>query len=547
MLAVAAFVTVDAVDFIQTDSDFGELFLVKNWTGEWSVLYIDRGLYFKRDSGRTFCTTFHDYYNQCSEFTEFSPTTLNILLYSETTFPSGLFSDWYFQRLQNFEMSNFGMTEFQSIGLLGANSLKLLNLTSNMLTEMPSRAFSGARNLATIDLSHNQISKMEWDVFRIEFTESATIADVLTGEDGLEKLEIIRLNHNKLAFIDPNWFSGLLKLSTLTLNENALTAIDYCVLFNTNIALKVLHLQNNALSVINDGCELQLLDTFDISNNPSNNGTQMIQINAASIDISNVNAHKCFVPPDALIVRASHNQIDTIIVTGASENALQEIYLNHNKVNSSDFLFELTHLRIIDLSHNELAEVNGTVFENMPHLTTLNIAHNKLASIDLAFLKSMGQLANLDVSSNSLSGSFHLDGKAIALSVLNISNNHYTSIKHNLKREIPSLTQIDINGNDFECDDLLLMVLFLNSDHITLVIRNNVDFDGTNNVKGIQCVRARERGVADLTKTTVKKAKEQIIQSFDERLVKLETKLICLINNVTAAKVTDNTIEEGRK
>lgn len=107
MLALIAFVSVDAVEFMKTDSDFGQLFLVQNQTkdGEWSVLYIEKGMYFKRDSSLNICLKRHDYYNQCIESWDFLPTTLTVQLCPQESFPKGLFQSSIFERLHYFEMS----------------------------------------------------------------------------------------------------------------------------------------------------------------------------------------------------------------------------------------------------------------------------------------------------------------------------------------------------------------------------------------------------------------------------------------------------------
>lgn len=544
LLSLVAFVCVDTVEFIQTDSDFGELHLVKNVTGEWSILYIEKGLYFKRDSSPNFCVGALDYYGRCTGSREFFPTTLEVQRCSENIFPTGLFQEWFFKRLQRLQMSNVQITEFQREGLLGAEALDSLTLSHNKLMEIPSMAFSSAWKLTAIDLSHNQIASMASDVFKTENIEK-TAQGSTTTEGALKHLESIHLHHNALTHIDPEWFLNLVKLKTLKLYDNLLTEINACSAFSTNIALRTLDLRNNEFSVIktnglSDNQCLNQLDSFDISNNLNYNGSQMIRVNAATIDIRNTNARECFVPYNAIILRADHNRIETVAVDELP-NILEELQLSYNKINSTDFLFDLEHLHIIDLSHNELTEVNGKEFENMPNLTTLNIAFNRIVTIDLTFLKSIGKLTHLDISNNFLSGSFKLHVEAVGLSVLNISGNNFTSVQHNLRVLMPNLTSIDLNENNYDCEDLASIILFLNLDHITPVVRNDGDFGSTDNVRGIKCHHINEEEVAsDSTKSTYKVTKAQIIKTIDEKFVKLESKLIDLIN---VNNVAENQIE----
>lgn len=134
--------------------------------------------------------------------------------------------------------------------------------------------------------------------------------------------------------------------------------------------------------------------------NLENGGMAVIRVNAKTINISNTNAQHCFVPHNAVILRAEHNRIDSVVVDELPNTSLREFYLKNNKINSTDFLSDVEHLEIIDLSHNQLTEVNGIVFENMPNLETLNIAYNKFATIDLAFLIATQKLTHLDISNN---------------------------------------------------------------------------------------------------------------------------------------------------
>lgn len=546
LLTLSVFVCVDAVDFMQADSDFGELFLIQNQTGdgEWSVLYIEKGIYFRRESSQSICVDNNGYYGQCLQSIEFLPRTLSIRQLSQANFPDGVFQSWFFKRLRTLRMSEVGLAEFHRTGLIGTDALNNLDLSQNAITKMPSKAFSNAWNLTKIDLSYNEIKSMASDVFKIENDQNSTKIQALMH------LEVILLNNNALTFINAEWFSNLVELSTLALNDNLFIEFNACSAFSTNNALRTLQLQNNEFSVLKtnelaDGQCLDQLNSFDISNNLKNDGSQTIRINAKTINISYTNSRECFIPSHAAILRASRNRIESIVVDELPNTSLLELYLSYNKINSTDSLIDLEHLQIIDLSYNELTEVNGKVFQRMLNLKTLNIAHNKFTTIDLAFLKFTEKLTDLDISNNLLSGSFKLHVKAVALSVLNISNNNYTSVQHNLRTQTPNLTSIDMNGNHYDCEDLASIILFLNLDHITPVVRSDGDFGNTNNVRGIQCYKSEEemivadpRNISKNYETT----KEQLTKTIDDKFVKLETKLIDLFNNVSTSNVTDNAI-----
>lgn len=537
---------IDAVEFMQTKSDFGELFLIQNKTanGEWSALHIEQAIYFRRDSSQRICVEYSYYY--CNKQRDFFPTYLTVHQNSQKSFPIGLFEFWVFKRLQHLQMSYIDLVEFNRIGLLGADALNKLDLSHNALSEIPSKAFSSAWNLTEVDLSYNQIASMASDVFKVEFhsIRSKQNMHAVSGVSSL--LEIIRLNNNNLTFIDTEWFSNLSYLTTLTLNDNHLSEFDAYAIFNTNTALRTLYLQNNEFSSISttgffdDQCFGEL-NTFDISNNPKNTNDETICVNAKTVNISNTNSQQCIIPRNAVTLRANYNRINLVTVELPNTN-LTYLYLNQNQIDSIDFLRALEHLEEIYLSHNVMTQMNANVFENMNGLKRLDISHNKFATIDFAFIASATSLQYLDISNNLLSGQFELNVNASALAELNIANNNYTSLQHNLKKSMPKLERIDVNNNFFNCENLTAMLLFMHFDHITAVIQSEDELSDTNNVRGIKCQQPKDDLDAKKLKENIsyKITKETLIKTIDDKLANIETKLIDLFKNMTASNTMDN-------
>lgn len=143
---------------------------------------------------------------------------------------------------------------------MGAEALNSLNLSHNALTEIPSKAFTNAKNLIEIDLSYNHIARMPSDVFEVESETSAATTEMpylMTSTEfihtTLRFVKVIRLESNNLTFIDPEWFSNLVNLTTLTLNDNFLAEVDVCT-FRRNYALRALYLQNNDFHRISTFC-----------------------------------------------------------------------------------------------------------------------------------------------------------------------------------------------------------------------------------------------------------------------------------------------------
>lgn len=187
----------EAVEVLEADSDFGELLIVRNETAndDWGVLYVEHGIYLRSGSSERICSDYdHRSYPDCSSdnFIEFFPTKLTIQRrqnMGNNSFPRGLIQLKFFERLQYLDMTNSKLESVDRNEFSNRDALERLNLSSNVFTNIPSLAFSSARNLTNLDLSYNQITDIASDAFNLE-------------NDSSSNLQTLRLNHNKLTYID---------------------------------------------------------------------------------------------------------------------------------------------------------------------------------------------------------------------------------------------------------------------------------------------------------------------------------------------------------
>lgn len=502
--AICFSIQVQAVDIIEAvynyNDDPGQLLLVRiDSADSWKTWDITKNTFYSGtlDSASQCYKDNYDFFRkseyilnkECNSEAPISPKDLVIQSCSQKKFPNGLFQLDIFSRLQNLRISDLQITEFQAELLTGANELQTLDLSFNKLEELPSKTFLSAGKLVEINLSYNRIATMPSDVFlgetdMIDSTTSHTYQPLIG-------LKTIRLNNNNLTFIDPNWFRYLRNLETITLNDNHLAEIDLNAAFRDKFALRSVYLQNNNFSRIFTGTFAKELDYFDASNNPNNNDLQPIRVNAKWFYISSTNSFQCYIPAKAVIVRADHNRIKTVIVEVVPNTKLQQLHLHHNEIDSANFLSELSSLQTINLSHNELTHLDPKVFANMRSLMMLDISHNKFTAIDLSFVESKAFFTRLDISHNQLSGQFNLSVVARALTTLNIASNNYTSVLQNLRQFAPNLFNINLNDNNFKCDDLDATISSLNSDRIKTVTPIEPTTIG-DNVKGLRCWRNRK-------------------------------------------------------
>lgn len=579
MICLSVLDRVNGLEVIEAESEFGELLLLRTkYSAEWKALDVETDKYYGR-VGENFNAMLECYQHQCgyrygcdngdipedeglNSGKSFHPKTLKIQEFSEETFPFALFRLDVFKRLQDFQMSNFKISAIYRTALIGANALTRLDLSHNTLKELPSEAFLYAVNLIELNLSYNQIARMPSDVFigqsehvftttespwypttdfPTEYPSTSDLPTTATHIQPLQNLKIIRLNNNLLTVIDPNWFRYLRSLENVTLNDNQLIEIDLFAAFHFNFGLQKLELQNNNLSNIITNAFGPKLRIFDISNNPRNFGMQRIDVFAREINISYTKSRECFIPPNAVNLHADHNQIKTVFVYDASTSNLTHLYLNHNEIESADFLQGLD-LMIINLSHNQLTQIGANVFKNMWNLLELDISHNKFSTIDFAFIGPPWRLEYLNISNNLFSGNFKLNVDAVGLVELNIAHNNYTSVDLSLGKHAPNLRHIDLNGNYFDCDELTSTILFLTFDHIRAITPIE-DASGEDNVRGIRCHNRKTDGELvngrlsqDLSKRSYTAMKNDVSKSFDDKLVQLENRLMQIIKNVTGSK-----------
>lgn len=578
---ICAFLTIasdsiDATEFIEVDTNLGQVLLIrpKNPTElehtkiekhpplpraySWNAIRIRDGAYVSSDDFIRDVVICDEYGCRDGHLTEI---TVRKMYLNEV--PSEFLNMRIFHDLMHLQMSGMGMTEF-NISLRGPNALNSLNISHNSLTKLASYAFATARKLSSLDLSYNQISTMGENVFNIPNDEKG-----MKEPDSFEmsffdtfpqfkNLEIIRLDHNNLTYVDHKWFANLSALKELTLNDNFLVEIIANMAFGGNFRLRELSLENNNFTSIDFDLSWQesnILNSFNISNNPNNQGIQVIRIDARWVDISRTNSAWCYISKEALIMRAEDNRITDFDLTdlAALNEAprLEELHLAHNLIRSLRIIANFGNLRKLDVSYNQIPTVDRMWFGTMNDLTELNMSHNLLTAIDFDFLVPLVRLTHFDISSNLLFGHFNFSVRANALRVLNIADNKFTSVQSNLKRLAPNLATIDLNDNQFDCQTLTSMLLFMHFDRITPNVRDGDATEDGSNVKGIKCkpVETSTTLTTDRSKaseasrsfSTSEVMKNEIIKSFDDKLSQLEYRLMQALRNISTPTYVQRT------
>lgn len=156
----------------------------------------------------------------------------------------------------------------------------------------------------------------------------------------------------------------------------------------------------------------------------------------------------------------------------------------------------LINLKSLDLSKNRISAVRMEAFESLGRLESLNLGHNLLSKIHPEAFTPLGKLQALELDSNRFSNldlerwinltrltelnlagnellSFDPDYNfsfASSLNSLNLSMNRLTKLNvQSLRRNLPKLSTIDLNGNPWLCEYLPVVLPRLRDSKIEYV------------------------------------------------------------------------------
>lgn len=361
-------------------------------------------------------------------------------------------------RLEALDLAHNALWSLSPTMLCYLPSLITLNLTHNRLHHLPDLGL-GARQpleeeshllqecsmpLQHLDLSHNQVTEVPERAF-----------------DSIKDLRTLSLRHNRLGHLSDWAFDGLNELTRLDLSHNRLVAVPRSALTSLG-QLRELCLANNSLGVLPPAAfsSLGQLLTLDLSHNqldlgPSNEEPFNGLIRLVVLDVShNLLVH---LGPDTFknlyslqVLRLAHNQLGHLSDASFSGLAnLHTLELTHNQLTTLtgralQGLAVLTHL---SLDHNQLEAVHKAAFNNCTSLHYLSLAHNELPVLPEAVERAQ-LLRTLDVSHNQIS---NLEEGALQglthLQELRLAHNVLTNVTRGSLAKVPSLTYLDLSHN----------------------------------------------------------------------------------------------------
>ncbi|XP_052901197.1 chaoptin-like [Anopheles moucheti] len=264
------------------------------------------------------------------------------------------------------------------------SELSRLNMSDNRITTIPVGMFSPLVGLQNLDLSRNSITKIASGAFAIAVAHGYE-------EHGLYHQSLhFDLSYNNISIIENNAF---MHASKINLRNNKLIGIGQYA-FDNQTALQSLDLSGNVQ-----------LKNFDFLHNlRALHDLDMSRMNFSFDGVP----HNIFNDLDSLTtLDLSNNHIFEIPIGIFAElQSLNFINLRHNSISHIEFgTFSMRKYDLIDeidLSYNEIKELNFLVFVPLKYLKTLLLHGNKIYSVNAKQLTRNKSLYNFGIQNSNV-------------------------------------------------------------------------------------------------------------------------------------------------
>ncbi|XP_026679075.1 insulin-like growth factor-binding protein complex acid labile subunit [Diaphorina citri] len=386
----------------------------------------------------------------------FSPhrDTLQELRLADNLFGDSLnpiFSTSEFHGLVNLRILDLSDNQIKAIeeGILkGCDNLLELRMDHNRFTSIPSVSLNGPRALRILSMAYNRIGTLKADSFLSQ-----------------RWLERIILRGNRLTTIEGGAFNGLAKIHILNLGYNRLNKLNSDTFqggaFNGLAKIHILNLGYNRLNKLNSdtfqGCRSKVPmgggfrnGMFLYYSGPKDPATRLTILGLAKNVIRELPADVFRDFQKLKSLDLNGNFLINLESTGL-EDTLDNLNVRDNQIttlSSSALNYKL--LTKLDLSHNNLKELEPTAFTNVPTLLHLNLSRNAhLSSLPVGGFDPLKKLEVLDLAATGLKSipQYQFD-ELLNLKYLCLAHNHLTEIPEMMFKNLLNLTYLDLSNNN---------------------------------------------------------------------------------------------------
>ncbi|XP_052888846.1 carboxypeptidase N subunit 2-like [Anopheles moucheti] len=305
-----------------------------------------------------------------------------------------------------------------------ANIKDMLMLRYNETT-LPVDILGSYTNLSTIEIFHGSLQHIKPGAFeKLPTLIKLDIRgnDIRALEDytfrGMDALEILDLNSNNLSSIAPNAFDGLKSLVRVVLSGNHITQLP-AKLFSSSPMLRSIALNNNLLTELPVGIfdNIEQLIRLDLSHNRLKS-FYFPDLKVLLLFLRNNTLTSLFIGDHAKFVQANQNRIEAIMGTGLNitdlvltDNAitdvrpitrminLSKLSLSNNPLRPDSVFASLEKLQELLLSNTSI-QIGENTFANLRSMTLLDLSFNNLTELDFRMFSAMNELESLIVAYN---------------------------------------------------------------------------------------------------------------------------------------------------
>uniref|UniRef100_A0A8C6U8H2 TIR domain-containing protein n=1 Tax=Neogobius melanostomus TaxID=47308 RepID=A0A8C6U8H2_9GOBI len=351
--------------------------------------------------------------------------------------------------LQTLDLGGNHISQIEDAAFSHLSSLTELSLSTNSLKNLTDHMFTGLSNLTVLGLGFNKINHISGLAFApltklLELdlwgNHLSSISDIVKVVSFCPLLKSLDLSGNPLTSIESEQFpfpfnittlhlasvyndlqwnisdkAFLKSLMTLDLGFNSFSVKTCQLIFQSLDSLEKLVL--NYVYPLDRGlldmaCGIQTLQSLDVYNSENhfiNDSLFKLCSNLTELDLS-LN-HLTDVAPSSLqmLTRLSRlnfsiNGLTEVPLTIRNMSSLTSLSFKSNSISKLRCLdFSGLHLlKILDLSYNNIRELNSCVFQDLQNLQELNIRKNLILKFDDSFGTTLPNLLFLDAADNNI-------------------------------------------------------------------------------------------------------------------------------------------------
>lgn len=304
------------------------------------------------------------------------------LIFENTTFARFPLNLFYAVSVKELDMRNCSIQVLTWESFLMAQNLRILLLSNNRLQAITDSTFKYASDLQYLFLDTNRLIQLDSDSF-----------------DGLTELRYLDLSNNRLTQLPKGLFDDLNALEELRLDNNRLRTLNN-QLFTNNLNVLILTLSDNRLEHIDEHTfrRQSKFIILDIGNNRELRTLvlmlQLQNLNAANCTLTRVNIYGYVRNVDF-----SYNRIQELYF--AQPEQLKTLTLRNNSLQQVASLSRANELQVLDLSDNpQLITLPTPWLANS--LKRLNLGNTGLQQLPVEAIAAQTQLNFLNVSYNQL-------------------------------------------------------------------------------------------------------------------------------------------------